>query len=242
MFYINISTYELAEGHGHRTGRTGSKLRTRGSKRKSGGWGGEGENFLLPFLFTWCEDLGVGTGGWAPASPSEGAGVVSTPRLYGLIKTAEDPLSSDLSKRRGARPGRAAGPGRLQELPRGAPAPLLPPQPSPPRPGPARRRLPGLTQCRRRQRAALPHAAPHTPPTQSGARSPAHPPPPGTQLSPSPPGAAGGEQGPPRQMWQRLLPRSSRLSPRKVCGRSPASRAWKCPGVARGVAAGRGGG
>lgn len=37
MFYINISTYELAEGHAHRTHRTGSKLHTRGLKKKI--WG-----------------------------------------------------------------------------------------------------------------------------------------------------------------------------------------------------------
>lgn len=65
MFYVNISTRKLAEGHGHRTHRTASKLRTRGSKEEIWGVGGGGEaaGVLLPFLFTWCEDLGAGTAG-----------------------------------------------------------------------------------------------------------------------------------------------------------------------------------
>lgn len=58
MFYINISTYELAEGHGRCTQRTGSKLCTRGLKKINkiyGGWRwGVCGGVLLPFLFTWC--------------------------------------------------------------------------------------------------------------------------------------------------------------------------------------------
>lgn len=103
MFYIDISACKLAEGHGQRARRTASKMGCKEKKRSGRGWG----DFLLPFLFTWCGSLGVGTGGRA-------GGEEQLLRLRARTNgSSQPPLSSNSSKllrgralRLPARPGR----------------------------------------------------------------------------------------------------------------------------------------